>query len=321
MGNGFSGVKSQVTPLEEFYAVVLRAKPYFSADNLIRLTGTKIIDAIFNVCETVERTTELDLETILCRQELHHLEEESRGEVEIKPRRESASQIDEFFETPRSSSYPSGRTMHGTNEDDIFLRPSGLWEDITSSIQKLDPDNADMLSALAAAGHIKMEVPDECNRTSAAFSNNSTSTHNNDYIIPNIIPKIEMSNSPPHQVPPTTSLHLMTTPVTQYNGNVYQHSYHSPNYQLPTNRLIYAPPPTPPTSEPGSPGNTLQGPARRTPPPPYPAADPSQCAKTSTMPMILKFNRRNNPELEKRRVHHCDFPGKSTVLRILTRHT
>lgn len=55
MGNGFSGVKSQVTPLEEFYAVVLRAKPYFSADNLIRLTGTKIIDAIFNVCETVER--------------------------------------------------------------------------------------------------------------------------------------------------------------------------------------------------------------------------------------------------------------------------
>lgn len=258
------------------------------------------------------QTTELDLETILCRQELNRLEDESVGEIDNKPRRESASQIDEFFDVPRSSygTTTTGRTMHGTNEDDIFLRPSGLWEDITSSIQKLDPDNADMLSALAAAGHIKMEVPDECTRTSSAVFTNNTNAHNDEYIIPNIIPKIEMSNSPPHQVPPTTSLHLMTTPVTQYNGSVYQHSYHSPNYQIPPNRLIYAPPPTPPTSEPGSPGNTFQGPPRRTPPPPYPTTDLSQCAKTSTMPMILKFNRRNNPELEKRRVHHCDFPGK-----------
>lgn len=218
------------------------------------------------------------------------------------------------------------RTMHGANEDDIFLRPSGLWEDITSSIQKLDPDNADMLGALAAAGHIKMEVPDECSRSAVFTNNNNNNTihhnnnnttnnnnnplHHDEYIIPNIVPKVEMSHSPPHQVPPTTSLHLMTTPVNQYNGSVYQHNYHSPSYQIPPNRLMYAPPPTPPTSEPGSPGNTLQGPPRRTPPPPYPAPDPSQCTKTSTMPMILKFNRRNNPELEKRRVHHCDFPGE-----------
>ena len=27
----------------------------------------------------------------------------------------------------------------------------------------------------------------------------------------------------------------------------------------------------------------------------------------------IKYNRRNNPELEKRRIHHCDFPGCSKV--------
>lgn len=36
-------------------------------------------------------------------------------------------------------------------------------------------------------------------------------------------------------------------------------------------------------------------------------------SQTNTAPMILgtqKYNRRNNPELEKRRIHHCDFQGK-----------
>lgn len=47
---------------------------------------------------------------------------------------------------------------------------------------------------------------------------------------------------------------------------------------------------TPPPSEP----NTTPPLTRKTPPPPYPA----------------KYNRRNNPELEKRRTHFCNFAGK-----------
>lgn len=66
------------------------------------------------------------------------------------------------------------------------------------------------------------------------------------------------------------------------------------NYHLP--RLLYAPPPTPPSSEPGSPGALLP---RRTPPPPY--------------HHTAKYNRRNNPELEKRRIHHCDFIGQCAL--------
>ncbi|CAG7828814.1 unnamed protein product [Allacma fusca] len=31
------------------------------------------------------------------------------------------------------------------------------------------------------------------------------------------------------------------------------------------------------------------------------------------VPPIPKYNRRNNPELEKRRIHHCDYPGCTKV--------
>lgn len=48
---------------------------------------------------------------------------------------------------------------------------------------------------------------------------------------------------------------------------------------------------TPPPSEP----NTSPPLNRKTPPPPYPA----------------KYNRRNNPELEKRRTHFCNFAGNN----------
>lgn len=33
-------------------------------------------------------------------------------------------------------------------------------------------------------------------------------------------------------------------------------------------------------------------------------------------PPSVKYNRRNNPELEKRRVHHCDFIGKNILVLI-----
>lgn len=125
----------------------------------------------------------------------------------------------------------------------------------------------------------------------------------------------------------------------------------------PTNvtRYVYVPPLTPPSSEPGSPGNA--GVSRRTPPPPY-QHQPSVTTRpihansnnhqqyvsslscngnntgNSMRPLtscgphgkresnnnsvfttqktvsLHKYNRRNNPELEKRRIHHCDFVGK-----------
>lgn len=93
-------------------------------------------------------------------------------------------------------------------------------------------------------------------------------------------------------------------------------------------------PPTPPTSQPASPDN--EG-VRRTPPPPYPGpriCTPGLSPEPTTLPITvtmdsqaksdrprkqpvthpgcstIKYNRKNNPELEKRRIHFCVFPGK-----------
>lgn len=94
-------------------------------------------------------------------------------------------------------------------------------------------------------------------------------------------------------------------------------------------------PPTPPSSQPGSPSQDV--PVRRTPPPPYPGLQRPQVPVssgfngvmnpviplTSMSPSVrtkkiqethpgcttIKYNRKNNPELEKRRIHFCQFPG------------
>lgn len=99
-----------------------------------------------------------DLDTFLCKQEW-----ERRLDEELdKPRRDSASQIDDFFEPPHTRhqpamSYVSMRTLPGT-DDDVFLRPP-LWEDIASSIQNIDPENANMLAV--GAGQVKLEAVDD----------------------------------------------------------------------------------------------------------------------------------------------------------------
>ena len=104
-------------------------------------------------------------------------------------------------------------------------------------------------------------------------------------------------------------------------------------------------PPTPPNSQPASP-NSGEFVVRRTPPPPYPgmsaqAAVPQgniprpvlSCSPSLSVPLLpmsassssrariskpqnthpgcstIRYNRKNNPELEKRRIHFCSFPG------------
>ncbi|XP_078683760.1 Krueppel-like factor 5 isoform X1 [Branchiostoma floridae x Branchiostoma belcheri] len=82
--------------------------------------------------------------------------------------------------------------------------------------------------------------------------------------------------------------------------------------------------PTPPNSHPGSPS---EEPNALTPPPPYSIA----VAQLHTNPygnLVIQshgppskpaqghqaiYNRKNNPELEKRRIHHCNYPGCTKV--------
>ncbi|KAK3597100.1 hypothetical protein CHS0354_021208 [Potamilus streckersoni] len=99
--------------------------------------------------------------------------------------------------------------------------------------------------------------------------------------------------------------------------------------------------PTPPNSQPGSPSQELH--LRRTPPPPYPGQSNANVpqrmcvpgtgliplSRVLTVPTVqqgssnhskrlplthpgcstIKYNRKNNPDLEKRRIHFCEFPG------------
>ncbi|KAM8858842.1 Krueppel-like factor 5 [Spinachia spinachia] len=99
-------------------------------------------------------------------------------------------------------------------------------------------------------------------------------------------------------------------------------------------------PPSPPSSEPGSPDRQKELLHTMSPPPSYaatiasklsggtpglgpgpgpgssapprtagPMSAPGQVAPATT----ARYNRRNNPDLEKRRIHHCDYPGCKKV--------
>ncbi len=82
-------------------------------------------------------------------------------------------------------------------------------------------------------------------------------------------------------------------------------------------------PPTPPNSQPGSPANPTQqlfptgflnDSVLRGPPPPYDFAiatgnNQAPLASVPNGTPTIKYNRKNNPDLERRRVHFCHYPG------------
>lgn len=83
-------------------------------------------------------------------------------------------------------------------------------------------------------------------------------------------------------------------------------------------------PPSPPNSEPGSPDRRKELIHNLSPPPSYAASMASKLAgpalghgaaalAVQTQVMPARYNRRNNPDLDKRRIHHCDVPGCKKV--------
>lgn len=205
--------------------------------------------------------------------------------------------------------------------DDPFLRPP-LWEDITSSIQNIDPENAIMLSALTGATQVKLETSDDTfleslsspllspleiktekgyyqqhhnnnnnnNNTIHLHSSHLGQNHNNNNNI-NIINNNNNSysvqshyhhNNNPQALHPNQlngyqdfNIHHGHVPHQQYSNNYYnwQQNTHPTSHQAPVygnkyatqsnlcapiSRLMYVPPLTPPSSDPGSPGNSIQ---------------------------------------------------------------
>ncbi|XP_072287423.1 Krueppel-like factor 5 [Pyxicephalus adspersus] len=107
----------------------------------------------------------------------------------------------------------------------------------------------------------------------------------------------------------------------QDGGLIQGQFYQSPSVTLP---------PSPPNSQPGSPENSTDLVNNISPPPSYETtfglklvqvpqlqtlSNPlgSVLSQGQVIMAIPKYNRRNNPELEKRRIHHCDYPGCTKV--------
>lgn len=118
-----------------------------------------------------------------------------------------------------------------SSRDDAFLRPA-LWEDIASSIRNIDPENANMLAPLGST-HVKLEA-DEALLEECATPLLSPLEIKTERLLP---PTYAQPQPPPH--PP-------------------QHQPNTSFAKYPPSRLVYMSPLTPPSSEQGSPGNTMQ---------------------------------------------------------------
>ncbi|XP_057370023.1 Krueppel-like factor luna [Daphnia carinata] len=250
----------------------------------------------------------------------------------LKARRESASQIDEFFEEAVDD---GGRgLLMGLAERFSSLAESRDWDDITTSLSKIDPDNAEMLELgqqpaangkQATLSPVKIEPrddhPSENNfvqhgRHASGRSDSSASSFHH----------VQHQHPATMMAPTSSSSSLAAVSKAALNHHCIQRFNYSNGFL----------PPTPPSSDPGSPSQ--DSPQRnKPPPPPYStllgprtkqpsssSSSSSSCSSSSSTsstsstqdtdkPPTIKYNRRNNPELEKRRIHHCDFPGCTKV--------
>ncbi|XP_071446280.1 LOW QUALITY PROTEIN: Krueppel-like factor 2 [Hetaerina americana] len=324
---------------------------------------------------------------------------EDDDELDVKPRRESASQIDEFFEdpaaippallhlhplhsgvgtqagTPRRRPLVDGGGLRPVAvnpvtrmaDEDVFLKP--LWEDIATSIQKLDPENADMLvhrrqmdkiwnannpcdPTILQTVNVKVERPDRL--PSVPLPSSSTlfggpffgaaataggascfgakAVGGGGFCLerpsqpsPQAVPALRTPNlhatpASPHRLrlrgprgpAPTTAPHrsrlrLLVSPasahalVTATPRPKGDEPLRPRTQHLPHPRPRYLRPRHPPEAD------------RRWRPSPRRSGGATGGVGGGAGPPVVKYNRRNNPELEKRRIHHCDFPGCTKV--------
>ena len=208
--------------------------------------------------------------------------------------------------TPLSSSKPEHQQLHTiVKKEPVDFKATCSFANVSNISQcalKTEPvfDGSERLTPLSTANSVNLNsvIPQPVTLQSPSSLSPSQ-------IVPSASP-LSSSGSVPMSVPP-----YMQTP-----------------YAMTTTTTTVIFPPTPPNSQPGSPSN--QDFVRRTPPPPYPIILPnpvsiapatstsSHCSSLglkstprNTHPgcTTIRYNRKNNPELEKRRIHFCDFPG------------
>lgn len=178
----------------------------------------------------------------------------------LKPRRESASQIDEFFEDAVEADLVIGGGRGGGNLSLMGLAerfstsstpteqqqpPTGRsdWDDITTSLSKIDPDNAEMmLTDIGRNLPVKVEPVDDVHQQHVAVQHPSYCSS---------------------LMPAPTS----TSALSSKQANRMQRFNYSNGFL----------PPTPPSSDPGSPSQDSPLLRNKTaPPPPYSTSQTQQ---------------------------------------------
>lgn len=219
-----------------------------------------------------------------------------------------------------------------------------LWEDIRDSIDIETYPESDGGSS-CDLNRVKIEQPDPSYKSSCQFQNSRSGSFENVTIKTEPVSSscaMDTSSSStvtsrPNSLGVSRNIVLNQPFVSQtgFNKNLNSPASYVQTPTPPHCVPVFLPP-TPPNSQPGSPSQDQQ--VRRTPPPPYPGfvaqSRPSMGMPLAFTPIPLpdspsssterprkiqqthpgcstiKYNRKNNPELEKRRIHFCDFPGK-----------
>ena len=241
-------------------------------------------------------------------------------ELADQPRRESASQIDEFFTSAarrRSSFTAILSALHGRDEDDVFVKPEPEPEP--------EPEQAPL------AGLPPVQLPPLPPLYPSPLPPEPRFEFTAPAAPPPPPPHPHIKCEPGVYRMPTAGFAPPPTPQGYPAGYGGSTPYPSLRCYLP---------PTPPHSDPGSASpEQLAAAGRRTPPPPYrrhvgwptphhplagaadgrhlaaaaAAASAAQSTPQTTEPR--RYNRRNNPELEKRRIHRCHFTGETPFRR------
>ncbi|XP_016153815.1 PREDICTED: Krueppel-like factor 5 [Ficedula albicollis] len=205
-----------------------------------------------------------------------------------KYRRESASVVDEFFSTEKPGSAPYSVNINVILPDTTHLR-TGLYR---------PPKPAAAFPQIKTEPGTAFSQPCSSSSTQTLPDFTSVFSMPQSVAVNNIFVKQEM----PAEMP--------------LPGSIPGQFYPAPGVTLP---------PSPPNSQPGSPENQPELINTISPPPSYEATFGLKLVQSSQMPPVAngvgglaqgqvvmqppKYNRRNNPELEKRRIHHCDYPG------------
>uniref|UniRef100_A0A182S9G9 Uncharacterized protein n=1 Tax=Anopheles maculatus TaxID=74869 RepID=A0A182S9G9_9DIPT len=274
------------------------------------------------------------------------------------------------------------RDMLCAEAEDSFLRPP-LWEDITSSIQNIDPENAIMLGTMNGAPQVKMEAVDDpflepFKYATSQGSNACAAPITRLMYVPPLTPPNSDPGSPgnnlqnpPRRTPPPPyhqqqqqqHQQQQQQQIALQGTHIHHHNSHGgmvgpqsgpasaqllqqqqQQQQLPQTPASMSAPtqPNPITANgtlhpltaiPNPIGSLAAPPSTNStggPPPPVTSGRNGASSRGSSSKrqgsahsinsvlssagvvkhIVGRYNRRNNPELEKRRIHHCDFIGK-----------